>query len=219
MKIDIWSDHVCPFCYIGKRRLEKALENTKLDEDVEIEYHSFELSPQSPKISTENIHQALARKYGMSEEQAKSSNEQVGNMAREEGLNYDFDNMKYTNTFDAHRLCHLAKSQGKDKELIELLMNHYFTKGSLISDHDILITLAKKVGLEEDQVRLVLETDRYAKEVREDEYLAQTHHIGGVPYFIIDDSYTISGAQPLEVFTETLKKAGSSSKLPKLKLF
>jgi len=206
MKIDIWSDMVCPFCYIGKRRLEKALEQTET-KDAEIIFHAFELNPQSPKKLKVNIHQALADKYRMSLEQAKAANQRVGDMAKGEGLDYNFETMQYTNTFDAHRLVFLARQESKGKELIELLMKAYFIEGKLISDHQTLTHLAIEAGLNPERIRELLESDQYGDEVRKDEADAHQRQISGVPYFVFNDNTALSGAQPTEEFVKSLQKA------------
>lgn len=206
MKIDIWSDMVCPFCYIGKRRLEKALDQVEL-KDADILFHAFELNPQSPKKLDISIHQALAEKYGMTLEQAKAANQRVGDMARGEGLEYNFETMQYTNTFDAHRLCFLAEKEGKAKELTELLMEAYFIEGKLISDHQTLSDLAVEAGLDPIPVKELLESDKFAEEVRQDEAKARQRQISGVPYFVFNDNTALSGAQPTEEFVKALQEA------------
>jgi len=214
MKIDVWSDLVCPFCYIGKRRLEKALEETGKAENTEIIFHSFELNPNSPKETPGNIHELLARKYGMTLEQAESSNQRVGDMARGEGLDYNFDTMKYTNTFDAHRLCHLAREEGKEKEFVELLMKSYFTEGKLISSHQVLSELAIEAGLPPHNVKNLLESDQYSDAVRQDEAEAQNRQISGVPYFIFNNKYTLSGAQATSAFVKLIRESDNAKKRP-----
>lgn len=207
MKIDIWSDHVCPFCYIGKRRLEKAIEQTGIDEETEIIFHSFELNPDTPGELKVTIHQALANKYGMTLDQARAANQRVGNMAEMEGLEYRFDTMRYTNTFDAHRLCHLARETGRAKELIELIMKGYFTEGKLISDHMTLTEIAVEAGMDAEKVRAVLQSDQYSEAVRQEEAEAHKRQITGVPYFVFNDKYALSGAQETAVFIQTINRS------------
>src|SRR5699024_7014304 len=148
MKIDIWSDFVCPFCYIGKRRFEAALEQFAHKEDVQVEYKSYELEPSAKKNPDKNIHELLADKYGMSVEEAKAKNDNIGKQAAEEGLDYHFDVMQHTNTFDAHRVAKYAHDSGKGKEVTERLLKAYFTDAKHIGDHETLITLAEEAGLD-----------------------------------------------------------------------
>lgn len=206
MKIEIWSDFVCPFCYIGKRRLEMALNEFEHKEEVELVFKSFELDPQSKKKFDESIHEIIAKKYGISVEQAKASNDQIAAQAKEIGLNYNFDDIKPTNTFDAHRLSHYAKTEGKMNELSERLLKAYFVEAMNISDYEVLTKLAEEVGLNGAKALEVLETGRYGAEVRKDEEEASKLNITGVPYFVFNRKYAVSGAQPIEVFLRTLKE-------------
>ncbi|SFB05251.1 Predicted dithiol-disulfide isomerase, DsbA family [Lentibacillus halodurans] len=206
MKIDVWSDFVCPFCYIGKRRLELALDEFSNRDDVEVEYKSYELDPDAEMNPGKNIHELLAGKYGMSVEKAIDSNEDLGRQAAELGLTYNFDAMQHTNTFDAHRTAKYASEIGKGKEMTERLMHAYFTESELISDHTTLIRLANEVGLDEDEVTALLKVDDYAIHVRADEEQARQLGVQGVPFFVFNDKYAVSGAQPQEVFTEVLEK-------------
>ncbi|WP_338555060.1 DsbA family oxidoreductase [Paenibacillus sp. KS-LC4] len=208
MKIEIWSDYVCPFCYIGKRRLESALEQFAHRNEVVIEYRSFELNSEASMYSGKNMHQILSEKHGMSIEQAKKANAELGQQAALMGLVYNFDQMKPTNTFDAHRLTQYAKSVGKDKELAEKLFYSYYTDAKLISDHDTLANIAESVGMNKDESMAVLHNpSKYANEVRSDEAIAKQLGITGAPFFVIDRKYAISGAQPIEVFLSALNQA------------
>ncbi|TWD89173.1 putative DsbA family dithiol-disulfide isomerase [Neobacillus bataviensis] len=207
MKIEVWSDYVCPFCYIGKRRLELALEQFPHKEQVEVEFKAFELDPNSPTYNGESIHEVLANKYRMSVEQAKQANQNVGNQAATVGLTYNFDGMKPTNTFDAHRLAKFAKTKGKAAVVSENLLQAYFTEAKHIGDFDALADIAEASGLNRQEVLNVLhDKTAFANEVRADEAIAQQYQIGGVPYFIINSKYAISGAQPLETFMGALHK-------------
>lgn len=207
MKIEVWSDYVCPFCYIGKRRLELALEQFPHQDQVEVEFKAFELDPNSLTYSGQNIHEVLAKKYGMSIEQARQSNQGIGQHAASVGLAFNFDEMKPTNTFDAHRLAKFAKSQGKEAEVSEKLLYAYFTESKLISDHDTLADIAEAAGLDREKVLEVLsDQNAYKSEVRTDEALAQQYGVQGVPFFVINQKYAISGAQPLETFQGALQK-------------
>ncbi|MDU1848175.1 MAG: DsbA family oxidoreductase [Niallia nealsonii] len=207
MKIEVWSDYVCPFCYIGKRRLEMALEQFPYKDQVEVEFKSFELDPNAEMYAGKSIHEVLAGKYRMSVEEAKNANSNVGSQAASTGLKYDFDNMKPTNTFAAHRLTKYAQTVGKEKELTEKLLYSYFTEGKLISDHNTLVGIGKSVGLEEEDQRKVLaDSTSFANDVRIDEALASQIGVTGVPFFVINQKYSISGAQPLETFKRVLEQ-------------
>lgn len=207
MKIEVWSDYVCPFCYIGKRRLEQALEQFPHRDQVEVEFKSFELEPNAKPYSGQSIHELLASKYGMPVAQAKEMNENLGQQAAELGLNYNFDEMKNTNTFDAHRLTKYAATVGKEKELTELLLQSYFVEGKLISDHDVLAGLAESVGVERQEALDVLKDEKkYANDVRIDEAIAQQIGVTGVPFFVINQKYSISGAQPTSTFLGALQQ-------------
>lgn len=205
MKIEIWSDYVCPFCYIGKRRLESALEQFAHREAVSIEYRSFELNTQAPMYSGKSMHQMLAEKYSMSIEEAKKANAGLTQQAAAMGLVYHFDQMKPTNTFDAHRLSHYAKSVGKAKEFTEKMFFSYYTESKLISDLDTLADIAQSVGMDREESLTVLhDPSKFAGDVRSDEAAAQQFGITGAPFFVIDRKYAISGAQPPEVFLNAL---------------
>ncbi|MFS0672163.1 DsbA family oxidoreductase [Ornithinibacillus sp. 179-J 7C1 HS] len=219
MKIEVWSDFVCPFCYIGKRRLESALEQFPHQEQVELEYKSFELDPNAQIYSGTSIHEALAKKYGMSVDEAKKANLNVGEQAKTVGLDYNFDNMKPTNTFDAHRLTKYAETVGKGKELTEHILHSYFVEGKLISDHETLVEIATTVGLEKEHALTILkDSEKYANEVRNEEMLAQQYGATGVPYFVINQKYSISGAQPTELFLSALNQVWEEeAPKPKLK--
>lgn len=207
MKIEVWSDYVCPFCYIGKRRLEVALSQFPHKDQVEIEFKSFELDPNAPLNKGKSIHEAIAEKYGMTIEQAKQTNQGIGQQAASIGLSFNFDKMKPTNTFDAHRLVKYAKTQGREAEISEKLFQAYFTEGKHIGDHKTLADIAESAGLDRNQVLHILQDPTaFVHEVRLDEAIAQRYQITGVPFFLINQKYTISGAQPLETFIKALKK-------------
>lgn len=207
MKIEVWSDFVCPFCYVGKRRLEQALEQFTHRDQVEVEFKSFELDPNAKPYSGQSIHELLASKYGTSVAQAKQMNESVGQQAADVGLNYDFDAMKHTNTFDAHRLAKYAATEGKEKEMTEILLHSYFEQGKLISDHEVLADLAESVGLDRQATLDVLKDEKkFANDVRIDESLAQQIGVTGVPFFVINQKYAISGAQPTSTFLGALQQ-------------
>lgn len=207
MKIEVWSDFVCPFCYIGKRRLEMALAQFPHRDQVEVEFKSFELDPNSAKYNGKSIHEILSSKYGMSIEQARQANENVGQQAASVGLDFQFDGMKPGNTFDAHRLAKFAKEQGKESAMTEKLLQAYFSESKDIGDVEVLADLAVEAGLDRQQALTVLQDQHaFANDVRMDEAMAQQYGIRGVPYFIINNKYAISGAQAPETFASALQK-------------
>ncbi|MBQ4900979.1 DsbA family oxidoreductase [Paenibacillus sp. Marseille-P2973] len=206
MKVEIWSDYACPFCYIGKRRFEKALEQFPHKDEVEVVFRSFELDPSSPKEIRTSMQEILAAKYGMSLDEAKAANDRVAGQASEEGLVYRFDTMIPTNTFDAHRLTHYAGEQGKMAEMSERIFKAYFTDSLHIGDMDTLIFLAQGIGLDGKETADILASDAFADEVRRDERLAGEIGVRGVPFFVLDEKYAVSGAQPLEVFQKALQQ-------------
>ena len=203
LKVEIWSDVVCPWCYIGKSRFEQAV--SQFDGDVEVTWRSFELDPGAPATREHSASEHLAAKYGMSIEQAESSHAQMTALAAQEGLEYHFERTKGGNSFDAHRLIHLATANDLQDEAMERVMRAYFTEGLPIGDRQTLIALAAEMGLD----GTALDTDAYADAVREDEYLAQRIGIQGVPFFVLDRRYGVSGAQPAEVLVQAMEKACS----------
>ena len=207
MKIEIWSDYVCPFCYIGKRRLEEALEQTGLGEKAEVVFKAFELDPNSPAVSDTLIKESLAKKYGMSVEEAKKMTDNVVDQAKTVGLNYNFDVMTPANTFNAHRLAKLAEQEGFDKTVSESLLKAYFIDGEKIGTDDVLLRIAEEAGISRDRAKEVLDSDEFADDVRMDIAEAQQIGVKGVPFFVINRKYAISGAQPAEAFANALRQA------------
>jgi predicted DsbA family dithiol-disulfide isomerase len=207
MKIEIWSDYVCPFCYIGKRRLEEALEQTGLGETTEIVFKAFELDPNSPAVSDTLIKESLAKKYGMSVEEAKKMTDNVVDQAKAVGLNYNFDVMTPANTFNAHRLAKLAEQEGVDKTISENLLKAYFIEGEKIGTDDVLLRIAEEAGISRDRAKEVLDSDEFAEEVKMDIAEAQQIGVKGVPFFVINRKYAISGAQPADAFANALRQA------------
>jgi len=207
MKVEIWSDVVCPWCYIGKRRFETALARFDHAADVEVEWRSFQLNPAQPRGAREPLEESLARKMGGTVEQARAMNARVTELAAAEGLEYHFETYRVVNTFDAHRVMHLAKAHGLGTEAHERLLRAQLVEGEILEDHDTLVRLAAEVGLEVDETRRVLASDAYAADVEADIALAQTFGAGGVPFFVIDRRYGVSGAQPAELFLEALETA------------
>ncbi len=207
MKVEIWSDVMCPFCYIGKRRFENALARFPHKDDVEVIWKSFQLNPGMKTQPEKNIKQYLAEVKGWSLEQAKQVNDYVTNMASEVGLQYDFDKAVVANSFDAHRVVQLAKTHGKGDAMEEQLFKAYFTEGKNIADHPTLIALAIGIGLEKDAVKRTLESDQYADAVEQDIYESQQIGVRGVPYFVFNDRYAVSGAQATDTFTGAIHQA------------
>ncbi|WP_261163866.1 DsbA family protein [Microbacterium sp. Marseille-Q6965] len=209
IKIDIWSDVACPWCYIGKRNLEKGLAETAGDDDaprVEIEYHSFELSPDTPVDFEGSSAEFLAAHKGISIEQAQAMNDRVAQIAEGAGLHYRFDLQKHTNTVKAHELIHFAKAHGKQLEMKERLLSAYFVEGRHVGRIDELVALAEEVGLDGAAAREALEAGAYLDAVRADQAQASAYGIGGVPFFVIDGRYGVSGAQPPEAFAQVARQ-------------
>lgn len=207
MKVDIWSDVVCPFCYVGKRRLEEALGSFAHRDEVEVVWHSFQLDPSAPAIAEGRTVDKLAAKYGMTLEQAVAAQESLAANAATVGLDFNWRETKSGNTFDAHRLIHFAATQGRADAMKERLLRAFFTEGEQVGDRDVLVRLAAEAGLDEQQAREVLDSGAHAEEVRADIAQAQAYGIRGVPFFVIDGKYGISGAQPTELFSQALDQA------------
>ncbi|MCA5006253.1 DsbA family oxidoreductase [Sphingobacterium sp. WQ 366] len=207
MKIEIWSDVMCPFCYIGKRRFEKSLENSSLNDSVEIEWKSFQLNPDLQTDPSIRIDEYLALHKGMPVDQAKALNTQVTQMAAEEGLVYNFDKSVVANSFRAHVLTHFAKKYHKQDEVEELLFQSYFTDGKNIDDIEVLKNLAEKVGLNALEYEDIVAKGTLDDEVKMDINEARQMGVQGVPFFVYDRKYAVSGAQPVELFAQTLEKA------------
>ncbi|HEY4823475.1 MAG TPA: DsbA family oxidoreductase [Solirubrobacteraceae bacterium] len=206
MDIEIWSDIACPWCYVGKRRFESALARFEHRDDVNVTWRSFELDPSAPPQSEGERAARLAEKYGMSVERAREMGRQMTETAAAEGLDFRFDIQRSGNTFDGHRVIHLAAVHGLQDAMKERLLRAYFTEGELMSDHDALVRLAGEVGLDPDEVREMLAGDRYAAEVREDERTASAFGISAVPTFVIDRAIGASGAHPPEALLELLSQ-------------
>ena len=211
MKVEIWSDVVCPWCYIGKRRFERALEGFEHRDQVEVEWRSFELDPEAPRRSAVNTIDRLATKYGVSREQAEAMTVRVSRLAAEEGLAYRLDVAQQGNTLDAHRLLHLAAERGRQQALEERLFRAYFTEAEPIGQPEALVRLAAEAGLDASEAEAVLEGDTYSDRVREDQREAAALGIQGVPFFVIDRRFGVSGAQPSEVLTQALQRAWAES--------
>jgi predicted DsbA family dithiol-disulfide isomerase len=206
--VEIWSDFVCPWCYIGKRRFEAALARFAHASAVEVSFRAFELDPSAPPVRPPRCEaERLAEKYGVSAAQAQAMIERVTKIAAEEGLAFDFERVRPGNTFNAHRLVKLAKREGKELELTERLMRAYFCEGQAIGSHDTLLRLADSVGINVDAAEALLSGDLYADEVRADQEFARAHAIHSVPFFVFDGRYAVSGAQPTDLFLEALNQS------------
>jgi predicted DsbA family dithiol-disulfide isomerase len=207
MQLEIWSDIACPWCYVGKRRLESALAEFDGADEVEITWRSFELDPDAPPERHGDLAEGLARKYGITPEQARASQASLSATAAAEGLTFRFDQARSGNTFDGHRLVHLAAEHGVAGEVKEWLLDAYFSRGRLISDAETLREAAEAAGLPEVEVEELLSGERFAEEVRADEQAARELGIGGVPTFIVDRKVGVTGAQPSELLLEMLRRA------------
>ncbi|MCW2759628.1 MAG: DsbA family oxidoreductase [Nocardioidaceae bacterium] len=212
MQIEIWSDVVCPWCFIGKRRLEKALAG--FDHPVDVVYRSYQLDPSAPVVPTETVAESLGRKYGGGPDAGRKMVEQVEAVAAEEGLLFRLGEAQRANTVDAHRLLHLALAEGgaaQQRALKEELLAAYFLRVENPADHEVLTAAAISVGLDESRVRAVLAGDEFREAVFADIDRANDLGATGVPFFVIDQKYGIPGAQPVEVFTQVLERAWSES--------
>jgi predicted DsbA family dithiol-disulfide isomerase len=213
MQVEIWSDVVCPWCYLGQRHFEQALDRFAHRGDVEVIYRSFELDPSAPSgVSTPTV-ELLASKYGMSLKQAARAQRQMEQRAAQHGLTFRMEGLRSGNTRDAHRLLHLAKARGRQAELAERLHRAYFTEQASIFDHSSLRDLAADVGLDRDEALGVLESDEYGQAVDADEEMARSFGASGVPFFVIDRRYGIFGAQPAETITQVLERAWAEAEV------
>ncbi len=207
MKVEIWSDVMCPFCYIGKRKFEAALNILSQKDSIEVVWHSFQLNPNIQFQSGRDSYSYLAEIKGQSRDWSVRIHDNLAQSAKSVGLDFNFEKAKIANSFDAHRVIQLAKKYDLTNEIEERFFRAYFTDGDLISDHATLIRLATEVGLPKEEVIKVLENNQYAAEVRNDGAEAQRMGANGVPFFVIDRKYAVSGAQDSSVFAETLQKA------------
>lgn len=207
MKVDIWSDVRCPFCYIGKRKFELALENFEHKDHVEIEWHSFELDPNAVTRPDLNATDHLAEIKGQTRDWAIEMQDYVSNTAAEVGLTFNLDKSVVANSFNAHRLIQLAKSEGLGDQIEEQLFIAYFTEGKNIDDQAVLTAIGVTAGLEEIAINVMFGTDAFTDDVRRDEQIAQQIGISGVPFFIFDQKLAVSGAQPPETFLGAMEQA------------
>jgi predicted DsbA family dithiol-disulfide isomerase len=212
MKVEIWSDIVCPFCYIGKRKFEKALDGFGAKDKVEIVWRSFQLDPDMEFVPGQSVHEYLGKRKGGTAAEGKQMNDSMTSIAKEVGLEYNFDKAIINNTLDAHRLLHLAKTKGLQNEMKERLFKAYYNEGKNIGDLETLIQLGREVGLPTDEIAATLQADTYKEEVLLDQYAAQQVGARGVPFFVFNDKYAVSGAQHSDVFTQVLDKVWEEEK-------
>lgn len=206
MKIEIWSDIMCPFCYIGKRQLETALEAFKSDE-FEIEWKSFQLDPTIEPQSGKDVYTFLAERKGISVEQSREMHKGVVERAKSVGLDYNFDKAVISNSLTSHRIIHLAKKNNLGDEMEEIFFKAYFTEGRDLNDAATLIELGEKAGLKTNEVKEVIENENlYLSDVKGDIKEAQEIGVQGVPFFVFDRKYAVSGAQPVEAFVQTIRE-------------
>ena len=206
MNVDIWMDLTCPFCYIGKKKFFAALEQYPGKDQVTVHLRSFELDPSASKDYPGSVYDWLAKRYGRTHEEVLEMNRPVLQQAASLGLTFNLDRAKPTNSFDAHRLLHFAAAKQKSLILSDVLFKAYFNEGKNISDIDVLSEAAVSAGLDEGDVKAMLLSEEFADRVRADEALAQRLSIRGVPFFLFNEKYAISGAQPTSVFLDGLEK-------------
>ena len=206
MRVDIWSDVICPWCYVGKARFEKALSSFAHRDEVEVVYHSFELDPSYPKDSRETTFAMLGRKYGMSEADARAAESRVAGLAEAEGLGFQPER-PVGNTFDIHRVLHLGLAKGVQAQLLNAVNDAYFGQGRQVFDRDVITEIAAETGLDATVAGDVIDGDAYAEDVRRDELQARQLGVSGVPFFVFDMALGVSGAQPTEMFASALQQA------------
>jgi predicted DsbA family dithiol-disulfide isomerase len=209
--VEIWSDIACPWCYVGKRRFEAALERFEHKDEVTVTWRSFELDPTAPAERPQDGAAHLAEKYGTSREQAEAMQQNMTDTAAGDGLDFHFERLRLGNTFDGHRLLHLAADRGVQDAMKERLMRAYLTDGELISDHDTLTRLGTEVGLDRAQIIDMLASDQYADDVREDERAASSMGAAAVPFFVVDRALGASGAHPPEAMLDFLRQGWAKS--------
>jgi predicted DsbA family dithiol-disulfide isomerase len=207
MKVDIWSDIRCPFCYIGKRKFEMALERFPQKDKVTVTWHSFELDPGVKTQPEVNVLDYLAKIKGITREEAAHLHDHVTEVAHDVGLTFRFDRSVLANSFNGHRLIQLAKVRGVANETEEALFRAHFTDGKNIDDPEILVAIGAEAGIPRTEIEGLFSSDNYAKEVRDDQAQARAIGIRGVPFFIFNNKYAVSGAQSPDFFLQTLSKA------------
>lgn len=206
MKIEIWSDVMCPFCYIGKNNFEQALNKLPFKDEVEIEWKSFQLDPSLDPKETQDTLQYFRKKKGFPEAQATQMLGQVIQMGKGAGIDFNFEKTLITNTFSAHKLLHLAKKHNKSNEMEEALFIAHFIDGKNVGDTEVLVALAESLGIDKEEARQAVTTDQLDYEVNQDIQEARNNGISGVPFFVLNGKYAVSGAQPAEVFENALQQ-------------
>jgi predicted DsbA family dithiol-disulfide isomerase len=216
LRIDIWSDIACPWCYVGKRHLEQALAGFPEANSTEVVWHAFELNPSAPRESKEEgpYNERLAKKYGMSPKEAQGRIDHLVAVGKADGLTLDFTRIRPGNTFDAHRIIHHAREVGKQDAVKERFLRGYLSEGEAIGDPAVVARLAVDAGLDAERVNAILASDDYAREVRTDEAEANRLGIHGVPFFVIGGRYAVSGAQPAELIGRALQQAWDEQAAP-----
>ncbi|MFF5995599.1 DsbA family oxidoreductase [Lysinibacillus sp. KU-BSD001] len=207
IKIEIFSDFACPFCYIGKKRLEQAIEELGFEQEVDIEYKTYLLDPEASKEETKPFYEAMMEKYESSREDVQLMASSIQQRANEVGLTYDFEKMQIGNTENAHRLAKWARQFNKEAALIDAVMDRYFTKGLNVNDSEALLAIVEALHLPIEEAKAVLESEQYAEDIAKDRYDIQQLNVTSVPFFVFENKYGIIGAEPIEVFTKTLKQA------------
>ena len=206
MRVDIWSDVVCPFCYIGKKRLEHVAAEAGVE--LDIHWHSFELDPDAPAHHDTSNTERLAKKYGRSVEEMQQMQQNIAQMAAEEGIDFQWQKANSGNSFDAHRIIHLAQSKDLGNQAKEAFFHAYMTEGLAIGEREVVEEIASRIGLDHAEVEYVLQSDELADFVRHDEKIAHEQlNISGVPFFVFDQKFALSGAQPREVFLQVLNQS------------
>jgi predicted DsbA family dithiol-disulfide isomerase len=207
MKVDIWSDVRCPFCYIGKRKFEKALEEFPQKNNIEVEWHSFELDPTLITNKDENHVKHLSEAKGISKEQVDEMHEYINKIGKEVGLDFHFDKVIVANSFNAHRLIQLSKIKGVADEVEEALFKAHFVEGKNIDNAETLINIGVSAGLHKNEIKKMVDSEEFSQQVRQDEQQAQLYGINGVPFFVLNNKYGVSGAQSPDVFLQALGQA------------
>ena len=205
MKVQIWSDIMCPFCYIGKKNFEAALDKLPFKDEVEVEWKSYQLDPELNETSgSKTINEYLAERKGMPIAQIEQMQMRIKDMGKQVGIGFNIENAIVANTFPAHKLLHFAAKSNKANDAEELLFHAYFIDGKNVADHEVLVNIAEELGLDTDQAQYVLNSDSFDYEVKQDILEARNIGVTGVPFFLLNDKYTISGAQPIDLFMEAL---------------
>jgi len=214
MKIEIWSDVMCPFCYIGKKNFEQALEKLPFKDEVEVEWKSFQLDPTLDPTETKTTAEYFREKKGLPEEQAKQMTAQVVQMGKASGIDFNFEKALITNTFLAHKLLHLAKKHHKSSEMEEELFTAHFLNGENVGNIEVLVSLAQKLGIDPEEAQQTLSSEQFDYDINQDILEARNNGVSGVPFFILNGKYAVSGAQPTELFQEALTKTYNETVQP-----